>query len=422
MKLIEEDGKLYLTDIDPKEKFTFVKMPDFEELKIKNVASIQITTDRIENYDEKLVDKYSATSKIKEFDEMVKKVKNDMKESHYKTSNELDDLLKKLLDKNEKFINVLNNKTDKINNENHDSFLSYKRYIDFNKSVLASEQQGADINTINKYDSLYQFLLYSALFDPELMFINIVDYRSLLSSIYANTAIFNKFNKDNDIGSPLGLSTIINDVNVTQKTLLNKIEEMKNYFIAQSDDSFKIKADKALETKTMIIFDKPNVSKEEMKFIEKLSICIKTFLALHYIKTTARVENGYEYANSIISNYLNYLITFVIDNKLEISNIKFDNNEFSNSTSAIKHYDIMKDINNFIGGIVECIQNNLVSGVLRQDNIENYIDDTDKQLEYIRLKFINELKEKQGLQFNNEEDELVLLYLYDAMTLVQMVV
>ncbi len=388
MKLIEEDGKLYLTDIDPKEKFTFVKIPDFEELKIKNVASIQITTDRIENYDEKLVEKYSTTSKIKQFDEMVEKLKRDMREPN-----------------------------NKINDENQDSFLSYKRYTDFNKTLLASEQQGADINVINKYDSLYQFLLYSALFDPELMFTNIVDYRNLLNNIYANTAIFNKFNKDNDIGSPLGLSTIINDVNVTQKTLLNKIEKMKNYFITQvEDDSFKIKSDKALEIKTMIIFDKPNVSKEEMKFIEKLSICIKTFLALHYIKTTARVEYGCEYADSIISNYLNYLITFVIDNKLEISNIKFDNNEFSNSTSAIKHYDIMRDINNFIGGIVKCIQNNLVSGVLRQDNIEIYIDDTDKQLEYIRLKFIDELKEKQGLQFNNEEDELVLLYLYDAMT------
>ena len=253
------------------------------------------------------------------------------------------------------------------------------------------------------------------------MFINIVNYRNLLNSIYANTAIFIQYDKDINIGSPLGFSRIINDVNVSQKTLLNKIEEMKNYYIAQvGDDPVKIKADKALETKTMIIFDKPNVSKEEMKFIEKLSIYIKTVLALHYIKTTARVENGYEYANSIIPNYLNYLITFVIDNKIKISNIKFDNIEFSDYTSPIRQYDIMKDINKFIGGIVKCIQNNLVSGVLKQDNIENYIEETDKQLENIRLKFIDEIKEKQGFQFNNEEDELVLLYLYDAMTLVQM--
>jgi len=380
VKLIEEDGKLYLTDIDPKEKFAFVKLPDFEELKIKNAGSISINTDQIENYDEKLVNKYSTTSKIKELDELFKEIKYDMKEPH--------------------------NKFD----------LSYKKYIDIDKTMLASEQQGVNSNIINKYDNIYSHLLSSALFKPELMFINIKNYRNLLNSIYANTA-FIQSNKDNRNESPLGLSTVINDVNVTQKTLLNKVEEMKNYFMAQGDnDPLKIKADKALETKTMMIFDKPDVSKEEMKFIEKLSLYIKTVLALHYIKTTAKVENGYEYANSIISNYLNYLITFVIDNKLKISNIKFDNNEFSNSTSPIRQYDIMKDVNKFIDGVVKCIQNNLVIGVFKLDHFENYIDDTDKQLEYIRLKFINELKEKQGLQFNNEEDELVLLYLYDAMT------
>jgi len=158
-----------------------------------------------------------------------------------------------------------------------------------------------------------------------------------------------------------------------------------------------------------------------MKFVEKLSIYIKTVLALHYIKTTARVENGYEYANSIISDYLNYLFTFVIDKKIKISNIKFDNNEFCNSTSPIRQYDIMKDINKFIGGIVKFIIKIRFNGVLRQDDIENYIDDADKQLENIRLKFIDEIREKQGFKFNNGEDELVLLYLYDAMTLVQMV-
>lgn len=385
MKLIEEDGVLYLTDIDPNEKFVFIKLPDSEELKIKNTGSISINTDQIENYDEKLVNKYSATSKIKEFDEMVKKIKYDMKEP------------------------------------NHKFDLSYKKYIDINKMMLASEQQGANINIVNKYDILYRHLLSCVLFDPELMFINIVNYRNLLNSIYANTAIFIQYDKDINIGSPLGFSRIINDVNVSQKTLLNKIEEMKNYYITHvGDDPVKIEADKALETKTMTVFNNPNVSKEEMKFIEKLSIYIKTVLALHYIKTTARVENGYEYANSIIPNYLNYLITFVIDNKIKISNIKFDNIEFSDYTSPIRQYDIMKDINKFIGGIVKCIQNNLVSGVLKQDNIENYIEETDKQLENIRLKFIDEIKEKQGFQFNNEEDELVLLYLYDAMTLVQL--
>jgi len=203
---------------------------------------------------------------------------------------------------------------------------------------------------------------------------------------------------------------------LSYQTEMMREKSAANSLEAEQTRMTKIKADKALETKTMMIFDKPDVSKEEMKFIEKLSLYIKTVLALHYIKTTAKVENGYEYANSIISNYLNYLITFVIDNKLKISNIKFDNNEFSNSTSPIRQYDIMKDVNKFIDGVVKCIQNNLVIGVFKLDHFENYIDDTDKQLEYIRLKFINELKEKQGLQFNNEEDELVLLYLYDAMT------